>query len=99
MSLHATTFSMGGNNRPLPELSIPLGLDLRTTAVTYAVPGNGFSKAVIDTVEADPAHRVPMQAESIGEQLRCCTCNRLCSAGRQPKLRLERIRVRDVACD
>lgn len=47
----------------LPELSIPVRLDLRTTTVTYAVPGGDFGDAVTNTVEADPAHPVPMKAD------------------------------------
>lgn len=50
------------NNRTLPGLSIPVRLDRHTTTVTFAVPGGGFSEAVINTVEADPSHPVPMQA-------------------------------------
>lgn len=36
--LHATTYSISGENHALPELSIPLRLDLRTTNVAYAAP-------------------------------------------------------------
>jgi hypothetical protein len=62
--LHATTYSISGENHALPELSIALRLDPRTTNVTYAVPASDkFSQAVIDRVESDPARRVPMQAE------------------------------------
>lgn len=63
--LHATAFSASGQNHTLPELSIPVQLDLRTTTVTYAVQANvnAFSQAVDNTVESDPAHPVPMQAE------------------------------------
>lgn len=62
--LHVTTYSISGENHALPELSIPLRFDLRTTGVTYAVPASdNFFKAVIDSVESDPAHRVPMRAD------------------------------------
>jgi len=58
--LHATTYSIvGGENHPLPELSIPVRFDLRTSDVTYAVPaGDEFSDAVIASVESDPAHPI-----------------------------------------
>jgi len=62
--LRATTYSISGENHALPELSIPLRLETRTTNVSYAVPaGDEFSRAVIDRVESDPAHRAPMHAE------------------------------------
>jgi hypothetical protein len=63
--LHATTYSIvGGENHLLPELSIPVRLDLRTSDVTYAVPaGDEFSDAVIASVESDSAHPIPMRAE------------------------------------
>lgn len=62
--LRATTYSISGESQALPELSIPLRLDTRVTNVSYAVPaGDEFSRAVIDTVESDPAHRTPMRAE------------------------------------
>jgi hypothetical protein len=62
--LRARTYSISGENHAVPELSIPLSLDTRTTSVSYAVPaGDEFSRAVIDSVESDPAHRVPMRAE------------------------------------
>ena len=62
--LHATTYSISGENHALPELSIPVRLDPRTTNVTYAAPASEeFSQAVKDSVESDPAHPVPIQAE------------------------------------
>ena len=63
--LHPTAYSITGKKQPLPELSIPLRLDTRTTTVTYAVPANssGFSQAVTNSVESDPGHRVAMQVE------------------------------------
>jgi hypothetical protein len=63
--LHAAAYSIAGVKQPLPELSIPLHLDTRTTVVTYAVPADssGFSQAVTNSVESDPPHRVAMQAE------------------------------------
>ena len=62
--LRAKTYSINGENHTLPELQIPMRIDRRTTKVTYAVPaGNEFSRAVIDSVESDSAHRIPMQAE------------------------------------
>lgn len=62
--LHATAYSTGHENRTLPELSIPVRFDRRTVTVTYAVPADkeAFHKAVIDAVEADPSHRVPLVA-------------------------------------
>lgn len=62
--LHATTYSRSGENQAVPELSIPLRFDTRTTNISYAVPaGDEFSRAVIDSVELDPAQRAPMHAE------------------------------------
>lgn len=63
--LHATAFSATRPNYPLPELSIPVRLDLRTTNVTYAVPADAhaFSQAIANSVESDPAHPVPVQAQ------------------------------------
>lgn len=63
--LHATAFSAGGGNHPLPALSIPVQLDLRTTNITYAVPADpdAFSRAVDSAVDSDPAHPVPIQAQ------------------------------------
>lgn len=63
--LQATAFSTSGEKHTLPELSIPVSIDLRTTNVTYAMQANtdAFSQAVATTTEADPAHPVPMQAE------------------------------------
>ena len=62
--LHATTYSISGENHPLPELSIPVRLDPRTTNVSYAAPASDeFSQAVTNSVESDPAHPVAIQAE------------------------------------
>jgi hypothetical protein len=62
--LHTTVDSVKGDNRTLPELSIPLRIDLRTSDVTYAVPANNdeFANAINDNVESDQAHRQPMSA-------------------------------------
>jgi hypothetical protein len=62
--LRATTYSISGENQAVPELSVPLRLDTRTTNLSYVIPaGDEFSRAVIDSVESDPAHRAPMHAE------------------------------------
>jgi hypothetical protein len=62
--LHATSISPSGGDHSLPELSIPVRIDPRTTNVTYAVPADDkFSEAVTDCVESNPAHRIPMKAK------------------------------------
>jgi hypothetical protein len=63
--LHVTPFSSSGRQQPLPDLSVPVRLDLRTTTVTYAAPADpdAFSRSIAATMDTDPAHPVPMQAE------------------------------------
>jgi len=60
--LYPTVSAIGRESHPLPGFSIPVRLDLRTTTVSFAVPGGDFGDAVTNTVEANPAHPVPMQA-------------------------------------
>lgn len=63
--LHPTAFNAAGDHLPLPQLSIPVQLDLRTTTVTYAVAADpdAFSQALDAAAESDPAHPIPMQAQ------------------------------------
>jgi hypothetical protein len=63
--LHTTVNSVKGDNQTLPELSIPVRIDRRTTSVTYAVPANRdeFANAINDSVESDSEHHQPMSAK------------------------------------
>lgn len=62
--LQATAFSMQGEKHPLPKLSIPVRIDLRTSKVVCGVPADPsqFSRAVVAAVESEPSDRKPIQA-------------------------------------
>ena len=64
LALHVTKPG-SSDDQALPDLSIPVRIDLRTTDVIYAVPANHdeFANAINDSVESDPAHRLPMRAK------------------------------------
>jgi hypothetical protein len=61
--LHTTS---SGNEQTLPDLSIPVKIDLRTSDVTYAVPADNeeFSGEVDDKVESDQ-QRHPIRSKVI----------------------------------
>jgi hypothetical protein len=65
LHLHPSIYGSGSENVDLPSLAIPLRLDMGTSTVTFAIPASetDFSQAVIDSVESDPAHPVPMRAK------------------------------------
>ena len=94
--LHARRYSPGtGSRAVLPEVSIPVRLDLRTTRVMYAVPaGNAFGEAVVNNVESDSAHRVPMKAAVNWRSTTLLYVNQPCVAARPLKLRLAHIQGR-----
>lgn len=64
LTLRATAIPPKGRHYSLPELSIPVHIETRTSNLTYAVPADQdkFSQAVNNSVE-NPSHRIPIRTQ------------------------------------